>query len=852
MSPGSVGRTLLFLLFLGLPAPAAEPDFDPAALQERVRQLRPVVEDILGESLGKPVSISITTEKELEEMVTAEMTELRGAVEGGARGEELRKACGREAGLMSRLVLGKVGLDADRLLVCPPNFRRIAEFDPAWKGVLSQEYLDLVLLHELVHVHQQRRYGLRRFFGKPTTLEWIQVRQCVLEGHAQYVARRAARRLGHDDAFRLFVATQTEVPPGVEDAGTRHLMEVIQAMASSTYVDGEKFVTAIVKEFDYPKAVARIFAEPPTSLAQVSRPRDYLNPPAAGVDLDRIMARISRLLAERGKNPQTIAMTAGTLRVALAPAGKAAVKKALEGLRAAKVVFVQQRKAGTPLAVVGVLQCTDADAARAMYDAEVSTSKKKDELFKGKESPTRILSARYGELRVGDATGILGTKEVQITQLGVRQIVEFAVLRDRELVFEFMYNVDPSELGRCRRLARRVHALARATPWAVKGAEATAAFVGALDDESWSTRWRAARNLARTKRTDATIEPALRRALQDADPDVRLAAWAGLAARKELTPAERVAFDRDEDWEVRVASLETESEDHVARLQRALGDPHAAVRRYALVQLKERGESDSVPWERLRAAIRDVNVGVRVAAIEALTWTRIQKLDATEFAVLILAALQDPHPHVRREAVEQLAHADPEVDGVVAGAVAALHDEAFVVRLDALSALADFGEHAAPAVPELIRLLDDSVLRDNAMRTLGKIGPPAKAAQPKLVAALEDTDRDIRYEAADALRRIGYPMKRLLPVFVDALKNAKSEYDRTTAAEVLAEAEARDHIPDLIRALDDPSDWVRRTVIEALADLGAREALPKLRRLTEDPSEAVQAAARKAVSRLGG
>ncbi|MHC5033358.1 MAG: HEAT repeat domain-containing protein, partial [Planctomycetota bacterium] len=799
MSPGSVGRTLLFLLFLGLPAPAAEPDFDPAALQERVRQLRPVVEDILGESLGKPVSISITTEKELEEMVTAEMTELRGAVEGGARGEELRKACGREAGLMSRLVLGKVGLDADRLLVCPPNFRRIAEFDPAWKGVLSQEYLDLVLLHELVHVHQQRRYGLRRFFGKPTTLEWIQVRQCVLEGHAQYVARRAARRLGHDDAFRLFVATQTEVPPGVEDAGTRHLMEVIQAMASSTYVDGEKFVTAIVKEFDYPKAVARIFAEPPTSLAQVSRPRDYLNPPAAGVDLDRIMARISRLLAERGKNPQTIAMTAGTLRVALAPAGKAAVKKALEGLRAAKVVFVQQRKAGTPLAVVGVLQCTDADAARAMYDAEVSTSKKKDELFKGKESPTRILSARYGELRVGDATGILGTKEVQITQLGVRQIVEFAVLRDRELVFEFMYNVDPSELGRCRRLA------------------------------------------ARTKRTDATIEPALRRALQDADPDVRLAAWAGLAARKELTPAERVAFDRDEDWEVRVASLETESEDHVARLQRALGDPHAAVRRYALVQLKERGESDSVPWERLRAAIRDVNVGVRVAAIEALTWTRIQKLDATEFAVLILAALQDPHPHVRREAVEQLAHADPEVDGVVAGAVAALHDEAFVVRLDALSALADFGEHAAPAVPELIRLLDDSVLRDNAMRTLGKIGPPAKAAQPKLVAALEDTDRDIRYEAADALRRIGYPMKRLLPVFVDALKNAKSEYDRTTAAEVLAEAEARDHIPDLIRALDDPSDWVRRTVIEALADLGAREALPKLRRLTEDPSEAVQA-----------
>ncbi|MHC4819133.1 MAG: HEAT repeat domain-containing protein, partial [Planctomycetota bacterium] len=738
MPRGSVSRTLLFLLFAALRATAAEPDFDPAALEARVRQLRPVVEDILGESLGEPVSVAITTPDELEKLVTGEMAELRGAVEGGARGDELWQACAQQAKFMSRFLLGKVRLEADRLLVCPSTFRRVADLDPAWKDVLSQEYLDVVLLHELVHVYQQRRFNLRRFFGTPASLELIQARQCVLEGHAQYVARRAARRMGRGDAYRLFVATQTEVPPGVEDAGTRHLMEVLQAMGSSAYVDGEKFVGAVVDELGYAKAVARIFAEPPTSLAEVSRPHDYLSPPPVGVDVDRITVRLSRLLAERGKNPQIVAMTPGTLRVALAPSGEAAVAKALAGFRSAKIVFVQQQRVAAPLAVVSILLCTDARAAQAMYDAEVSTSKNKDELFKGEQNPTRILSAHYEELRIGDATGILGNKEVEITRLGVRQTVEFAVLRDREMVFELMYNVDPSEVGRCERLARRAHALARAKPWGAKGAEAIAAFVAALDDDLWSTRWRAVRNLARTKRRDAAIEPALRRALKDTDPDVRFAALSGLAARKQLTPAEQAAFDRDADWEVRVAGLERESEDHAARLRRALEDPHPAVRHYALVQLKELGESDTVPWERLRVLIRDMNVGVRRAAIEALTWTRIQKLDATEFAVLMLAALQDPHPHVRWEAVERLAHADPAVDGVVPGVLAALRDPAFVVRLEALSALGDYGERAAPAVPELIRLLEDAALRDNAARALGSIGPPAEAAQPKLVAALED------------------------------------------------------------------------------------------------------------------
>jgi HEAT repeat protein len=844
-----VGRTLLFLLFAGLQATAADPDFDPAALRDRVRMLRPIVEDILGQSLGVPVSVAVVTPEALEPIVNAEMVPPLGDGRGDPVSEDLHRARVRDAKLVARYLLGKVDPASGRLLLCPKNFERVAALDPAWRNVSSQEFLDAVLLRGLVHVYHQRRFGPHRFLGPLDYSQGFLARQCVLEGHAQFVTRRAVRRAGLDDAFRLFVATQIEVPPGIEDADTRRAMEAVRAHATATHIGGETFVGTVVEELGYAEAVQRIFTEPPTSLELVASPGDYLSPPAVAADLNRIAARIRRLLAERGKRTEILAMTKGTVRAALAPAGEAAVTLAMRGFRAAKVVVVEQRKADVPLAVVSILACADARAAQAMYAAEVSTSKNKDELYRGEQSPTRILSARYDELRVGGALGVLGTKEVEITQLGVRQTVEFAVLRDRELVFEIMYNVDPSETGRCRRLARRVQALARARPWGAKGAEAIAAFVVALDDDAWGTRWRAARNLARSRRQEPAIEPALRRALEDGDPAVRLAAFVGLAARFRLTPAERAAFDGDEDWEVRVASLETPAEDHVARLQRALEDPHAAVRRTAFALLTELGEADVISWERLRSGIRDGNAGVRLAALLALTPERIAgKLDRTEFAALMLAALRDPHPHVRREAAELSRHADPTVNGVVPGVAAALHDDAFVVRLAAVMSLAEFGGLAAPAVPDLVRLLDDAALRINAARTLGRIGPPAKeAALPGLAEALEQRDRAYRFEAALALRRIGHPEEKLLPVFVDGLRRAKSEHHRALAAEFLADVGAHARVPDLIEALDDPSDWVRRTVVEALAKLDAREALPKLRRLTKDPSEAVQAAARKAV-----
>src|SRR5208337_1761933 len=66
---------------------------------------------------------------------------------------------------------------------------------------------------------------------------------------------------------------------------------------------------------------------------------------------------------------------------------------------------------------------------------------------------------------------------------------------------------------------------------------------------------------------------------------------------------------------------------------------------------------------------------------------------------------------------------------------------------------------AADAVPALVAALKDDQdkdVRKQAADALRRIGPAAADAVPALVAALkDDQDKDVRKQAADALRRIG-------------------------------------------------------------------------------------------------
>ncbi|MCM8775045.1 MAG: HEAT repeat domain-containing protein [Candidatus Omnitrophica bacterium] len=89
----------------------------------------------------------------------------------------------------------------------------------------------------------------------------------------------------------------------------------------------------------------------------------------------------------------------------------------------------------------------------------------------------------------------------------------------------------------------------------------------------------------------------------------------------------------------------------------------------------------------------------------------------------------------------------------VAELIPLLKDEDSVLRARAAMALGSKKAEAAPAVPELVKLLVDKKahVRNRVMNALANIGQPAVSG---LLEALQSRDRVMRYYAAHALRKI--------------------------------------------------------------------------------------------------
>jgi serine/threonine protein kinase len=163
-------------------------------------------------------------------------------------------------------------------------------------------------------------------------------------------------------------------------------------------------------------------------------------------------------------------------------------------------------------------------------------------------------------------------------------------------------------------------------------------------------------------------------------------------------------------------------------------------------------------------------------------------------------------------------------------------------RSQAIKALADHGQDAKNAIPDLIKLLksQDEQIRLSAWHTLVKIGSEAvipltdllkdkrveirresvsaleqissdslAAAIAQLVLALEDPDPegDVRWYATIAIGKIGLPAKQAVPSLIKRLRDEKSGI-RAYASWALGKMglEAKDAIPVLLETLRDENN----------------------------------------------
>ena len=227
-------------------------------------------------------------------------------------------------------------------------------------------------------------------------------------------------------------------------------------------------------------------------------------------------------------------------------------------------------------------------------------------------------------------------------------------------------------------------------------------------------------------------------------------------------------------------------------------------RRQAAMQLGMLKDPAVVPGllQRLRAEVPGCGVH------ETLTWATVQHIDTALPAVL--AMLNDADPHLRRTGAHILSKvADPAHLDHLTPLVA---DDDVDVALKAYRAVAHSGgEQVAKALDALTgRLGDgDALQRDALTAAFHRFG---EQAAPALVAALADTDAEVREHAADALGHLGE--------------------DAAIAADALAELAG------------DPVDSVRLSAVSALGQLG-EAATPALERLAASEDMVVAAVAKR-------
>jgi HEAT repeat protein len=270
------------------------------------------------------------------------------------------------------------------------------------------------------------------------------------------------------------------------------------------------------------------------------------------------------------------------------------------------------------------------------------------------------------------------------------------------------------------------------------------------------------------------------------------------------------------------------------------------------------------------------------------------KVFTKEAAEQLVKSLKSDDKFVRQVAARGLVELRPDPEIVRPALVAALADDDPAVRGNIVEAIAALGPKA---VPDLVKGLKNPNFRDASAAILARIGPPAKAALPALVAALDDATSTERSSAddfhAEVLAAIALIGPQDAPIVKKCLAMLNSEHDRVrrTATYALGKAGpaakgavgvlrgqlngddemlrmvtlwallqitpddqqiVNAAIPGLMKALEDPRPLVRLEAALALGKLESQAATAKeaLAQLADDPDEAVRRAAAEAVEQV--
>ena len=284
-----------------------------------------------------------------------------------------------------------------------------------------------------------------------------------------------------------------------------------------------------------------------------------------------------------------------------------------------------------------------------------------------------------------------------------------------------------------------------------------------------------------------------------------------------------------------------EAKDAVPTLVKLLDHEQERLRAAALYALGEMGPPASETTEKIVKAMRTRSAMVRYQSVLAMG-----KIGTVALADL-RSLLQDDLPEVRADTACAVGLFGKHAKEAMPELQLALKDSSEEVRAMAVFSLGGMGNDAGAALPDIVKLLHDQDFQVQGAAFAASLS--VGAGDPRLMPALREANRKGKWAAPFILKQFGNNPGDAVAPLIKTLQG-KDPAERLGAAWALGQIglPARDAIPELRKALNDPQPQMRIVAMNSIREINQevfQDENPLLHEWNQELQRQIQAAALK-------
>lgn len=419
-------------LLLGVTATAQSEDRNLQATGERALR---AVEKHLGVELKTKLTFREAKKSELRDILNKELVkQFEAQFEDPKKAETERKNWVRS---MAQGILAKYAFGSGNVMVIPDTIGRVATLIDEPK-LATNECLQAILVHECVHVIADQEHQFAKHANTLGNTDELLAYNAVIEGHAQFIARKVCAENGWSEGFEIFTKSIGKVPD-LGDEAENMLARVAAVSASWAYYQGEEFIAAL-HAAGGDKAIAKAYAEPPKSPAQVFHPDWYLDPdkqPTITYPIDEGFDAFEKTVDKKKWTVNKMTINEAQISTAMQLLAKDDIDRCTKHLQVCKSLIVTwTRPAGERMISAAVFVSDSVSEAAFFLACEERLMRKKDEAMKA--GPMKIVDSKYTQKGEGAMLGLLAQKVIQYR--GQDLPVTTLVLAQDRVVLELTYS----------------------------------------------------------------------------------------------------------------------------------------------------------------------------------------------------------------------------------------------------------------------------------------------------------------------------------------------------------------------------------------------------------------------------